>query len=105
MTTCTEITGKPDVLLTTSETAAMLGLKINTLEIWRVQGKGPHFLKVGDGLGAPVRYRRSDVVAWLEARQYGSTSHFTAKKAAKPRSVEVLRHAVSANAPWLKTNT
>ena len=46
----TIITGRPDDLLTTAETAAILGLKINTLEIWRVYGKGPVYVKMGDGL-------------------------------------------------------
>lgn len=68
----------PDDLLTSAETAALLGIKLNTLEIWRGQGKGPKFAKLGEGSRAPVRYRRSDVAAWIEQRVYASTSHYTA---------------------------
>ena len=35
-------------LLTTKEAAILLGLKANTLEIYRHQGKGPPFLKLGN---------------------------------------------------------
>lgn len=67
-----------DDLLTTAETAAHLGIKINTLEIWRTKGRGPEFIKLGDAPQAPVRYRKSAVVAWLEQRRYASTSAYTA---------------------------
>ena len=105
----TTITGKPDDLLTTAETAAILGLKINTLEIWRVYGKGPIYVKMGDGLRAAVRYRRSDVVAWIEGQLYASTSAHTAALAAakrpRPQAVRISpAPAVTPNAPWLKAN-
>lgn len=97
-------------LLTTAETAAILGIKINTLEIWRVHGKGPVYLKLGDGLRAHVRYRRADVVAWLERQLFASTSAHSAALAAvkRPRVAEVTRRvvpapAVAPNAPWLKS--
>ncbi len=38
-----------------------------TLRNWRYQGIGPKYVKVG----ASVRYRRSDVVAWLDSRTAG----------------------------------
>lgn len=65
-------------LLTSAETATLLGIKPNTLEIWRTKGHGPAFLKLGIAAQAPVRYRRSEVVAWLEQRLYASTSAYTA---------------------------
>jgi hypothetical protein len=33
-------------LLSTRETAGLFGVQPDTLEIWRVQGKGPPFLKL-----------------------------------------------------------
>jgi len=65
-------------LLTSAKTATLLGIKPNTLEIWRTKGHGPAFLKLGITPQAPVRYRKSAVVAWLEQRQYASTSAYTA---------------------------
>jgi predicted DNA-binding transcriptional regulator AlpA len=67
-----------DELLDNEQTAALLGLKPNTLEIWRHKGKGPEFLKLGDTPQAPVRYVRSKVMDWLARRSFESTSAFTA---------------------------
>ena len=105
--TLTTTTALPDEYITTSEVASMTGLKPNTFEIWRHQGKGPPFYKLGDGRGAAVRYLRSEVLAWIEKRQYVSTSHFTAKQgltaAQRPR-VQVLHSTPAPNAPWLRAN-
>ncbi len=50
-------------LLTAEQLAAELGLHQVTLAQWRmVDGKGPAFIKIGSS----VRYRRSDVEAWLD---------------------------------------
>lgn len=57
-------------LLNTPQTAEILGLRPNTLEIWRVQGKGPTYRKVGK----LVRYSESDVLAWLDTQSRTSTS-------------------------------
>lgn len=64
-------------LLTSAETATLLGIRPNTLEIWRTRGQGPAFIKLGAAPQAPVRYRKSAVVAWLEQRQYASTSAYS----------------------------
>ena len=61
-------------LLTNSQAAAILGLKPNTLEIWRVHGKGPAFRKIG----RCVRYAEADVLAWIEAQTCTSTSEYQA---------------------------
>lgn len=68
-----------DDLLTSAETAALLGIKNNTLEIWRHKknGKGPEFIKFGDAPQAPVRYRRSEVIAWLTSRKFANTSAYS----------------------------
>ncbi|PLP98746.1 helix-turn-helix transcriptional regulator [Cupriavidus pauculus] len=57
-------------LLTNMQTAELLGLRSNTLEIWRTQGKGPVYRKIGRA----VRYAEADVLAWLDAQTRTSTS-------------------------------
>ncbi len=42
--------------------SAYLDVPVGTLTQWRYRGLGPKFLKVG----RHVRYRREDVLAWLE---------------------------------------
>jgi len=66
-----------DELLTNEQTATLLGIKPNTLEIWRHKGKGPVFVKMGEHPSSPVRYQRSRVDAWIEARLHTSTSSYT----------------------------
>lgn len=53
-----------DVLLTDEELAAMLKISLSMVQKWRVLGKGPAFIKIP---GGSVRYRRSEVEAWLDA--------------------------------------
>lgn len=50
-------------LLKTEEVAQTLGLKKNTMEIWRSKGQGPAFVRVGRA----VRYREEDIEAYLAA--------------------------------------
>jgi hypothetical protein len=66
-----------DHLLDNEQTAALLGIKPNTLEVWRHKGRGPDFLKLGTTPQAPVRYARSVVTEWLAAQSFRSTSAFT----------------------------
>ena len=49
--------------LTTREVAEMLGLKPITVKLWRIQGKGPAWVKVGS---KSVRYPLSGVEAFLK---------------------------------------
>jgi len=51
-----------DQLLDAHELAEWLAVPVATLYQWRYTGNGPRALKVGRHL----RYRRSDVEAWLE---------------------------------------
>jgi Helix-turn-helix domain len=50
--------------------ADFLGLSPRTLERFRVEGRGPSFLK----LGRRVVYSREDLVTWAEAQRRRSTS-------------------------------
>jgi excisionase family DNA binding protein len=52
-----------DTLLTPQEVASALGIPLQTLYTWRVKQAGPRGIKVGRHL----RYRRTDVEAWIEA--------------------------------------
>lgn len=54
----------PEPLLKPAEVAEYLGVPKPTLYQWRHKGEGPPALRVGRHL----RYRRSDVEAWLEAQ-------------------------------------
>jgi len=66
-----------DDLLSNEQTAALLGIKKNTLEIWRCKGKGPAFIKLGEHPSLPIRYQRSRVMAWIDAHLHASTSSYT----------------------------
>lgn len=49
--------------LTTREVAEMLNLKPITVKLWRMQGKGPTWIKVGS---KSVRYPLSGIEAFLK---------------------------------------
>ena len=60
--------------LNTRQAAELIGLKANTLEIWRIRGGGPRYIK----FGRAVRYRQSDLETYIEAQTRQSTSEKTA---------------------------
>ncbi len=57
--------GPGDVLLTTAEVAELCRTVASTVRYWRFTGQGPPGFKVG----TRVLYWRSDVLAWLQAKQ------------------------------------
>lgn len=57
-------------LYSQNDVAEQLGCSVRTLERYRASGDGPRFVKVG----RLVRYRASDLDAWLGGRVRGSTS-------------------------------
>lgn len=57
-------------LITEGEAADLLTLSVKTLRNWRLSGYGPPHLKVG----RLVRYRQSDLKAWLKTCERASTS-------------------------------
>jgi hypothetical protein len=57
-------------LLTTKEAAMEMRMKPGTLEVWRVYGTGPKFLKVG----RLVRYRQADLESFMQSSVKQSTS-------------------------------
>lgn len=62
-------------LLTESEVAVWLGQKIKTLQARRVAGGGIPFVKIGHH----VRYRRSDVMAFIDGNVRTSTTEGSAQ--------------------------
>lgn len=57
-------------ILNTQEAAKYVRLGKPTLERFRISGGGPRYCE----LGGAVRYRKSDLDEWLEARLVRSTS-------------------------------
>lgn len=57
-------TSKPTEWIGIDQLAAELGVPVRTIYAWRSTGKGPR----GAVFGKHVRFRRSDVDAWIESR-------------------------------------
>ncbi len=65
----------PDYLLTEQELADWLRIAPHTLANRRVSGvDSPPFVKLSGGRRGPVRYRRSDVLGWIEKRTRTNTA-------------------------------
>lgn len=54
-------------VVSSAEAARMLGISPRTLANWRVQGRGPTYVRLGKNR-SPVLYRVGDVESWLESR-------------------------------------
>jgi predicted DNA-binding transcriptional regulator AlpA len=59
-----------NMLLTSREAAALLRLSERTMERHRVTGTGPRYI----ALGRAIRYRRCDLLDWIERAARQSTS-------------------------------
>ena len=51
-------------LLTTTDLAKRWHMDAKTLSNWRVQGRGPTYLKLGEGRNNKVLYREEDIAAY-----------------------------------------
>ncbi len=56
-----------ETLLEEKELAEALQVSLGTLRMWRTDGKGPRFHRIGQ----LIRYSPSDVKDWLASRQGG----------------------------------
>jgi predicted DNA-binding transcriptional regulator AlpA len=74
--------GSPDELLNTVATAQWLGISRQRLESWRSEGGGPPFIRISHRC---VRYRRSQVLAWLKEREVAHTSQLAKRLQAKAK--------------------
>lgn len=52
-------------ILTTAETSDLISVPVATLRYWRHVGAGPRSFRLG---GRKVAYKKSDVLAWLDAQ-------------------------------------
>ena len=59
-----------DALLSEAEAGSLCNISRRTLANWRLRGDGPPFVKAGRA----VRYRRRDLISWIESRTVHSTS-------------------------------
>ena len=59
-------------LLTTKQAAEYLNISPKTLEKYRYEGGGPHYIKKG----RLVRYTLIDLEKWIENLKYASTSEY-----------------------------
>ncbi|WP_270486903.1 helix-turn-helix domain-containing protein [Gordonia jacobaea] len=50
-------------LMTSDELAEYLSVSRDTVDVWRQRGGGPQWVRAG----RHIRYRRRDVVAWLDS--------------------------------------
>ena len=57
-------------LLTEDEVAKQLNVSVASMRRWRLERRGPHFVKVG----SLVRYRQEDLEAWLASLPTGGSS-------------------------------
>lgn len=64
----------PDDWLTPAEVARLTRLSQSTLKDKRWRGTGPKFTKLSPGRGGRIRYRRSDVDAWMNGEQSASAA-------------------------------
>lgn len=64
VTAATQVVRLED-MLSTEELAGILSLSSRTLDNWRSDSRGPVYFRIE----GTVRYRMSDVAAWLEGRR------------------------------------
>ena len=66
-------------LLSEKQAAKSLTVGAKCMQAWRTRGGGPAYVKIG----RLVRYRQSDLDAWLEERKRNSTSDKATRQAGK----------------------
>jgi excisionase family DNA binding protein len=57
---------RDEELMTEAAVARLLAVSLSTMKRLRVSGEGPRSIRVGK---RAIRYRRSDVDAWLQRRE------------------------------------
>ena len=56
------------MLLTAEQAAERLTVSMAALAKWRLNGKGPKWIRIGHGTRGPVRYSSEALDEWLESR-------------------------------------
>lgn len=67
-------TNLPVPLLTSAQAAAFLQVTEGTLRLWRCQGAGPTYIKLG---GRAVRYTRTDLDTYIDRGRHVSSMRAT----------------------------
>ena len=62
------------LLLNETQAAALLTVKIKTMQQWRGRGIGPAFIKLGVSPRSPVRYKHSELLSFVESGTVSSTA-------------------------------
>ncbi|MEU6339950.1 helix-turn-helix domain-containing protein [Streptomyces sp. NPDC046977] len=57
-----------DELLSPRQVHGAYGFSPQTLANWRWSGQGPDYIKTGSTRSARIRYKRTAIEAWLQAR-------------------------------------
>ena len=70
----------PPALLSTADAADYLGLRPQTLRVWRVEGGGPPYIRFGAKGRGTVAYKILDLEAWVNQRRWPHTSAETVGK-------------------------
>jgi Helix-turn-helix domain len=68
-----------DRIMLGQQATDFLLVRVKTLQAWRVRGGGPKFLK----LGRSIRYRQSDLEAFLAEHTFLNTSSIASQNAPK----------------------
>jgi len=53
-------------LLTSVEAAELLSVSVSRLTLWRVEGRGPAYVRLTDSPTGRIRYRPEDIAAYIE---------------------------------------
>jgi len=61
-------------LLSTADVASLLRLRPQTLRKWRLEGRGPRYVRLGESYAARVTYRLADLQDWLAQRTFAHTA-------------------------------
>ena len=77
-------------LLMEEEVSKRLNVSVASLRRWRLERRGPHFIKIG----SLVRYRQEDLEAWLASLPTGGSTEKTAT--VPPGREEVSRRTMKA---------
>jgi hypothetical protein len=64
-------------LLSTADVASLLGLQPQTLRKWRLEGRGPRYVRLGESYSARVTYQLADLQDWLAQRTFANTAEET----------------------------
>jgi predicted site-specific integrase-resolvase len=54
--------------MSATEVSEVTGISIDRLNAWRKAGRGPDYIKVGEGRNGAVRYPREDLRRYLDER-------------------------------------